>query len=78
MKFQKLFTCLAIATLCMLSTINARVIVRRSPQSAAEINAAFCDELSDFPAWNTWESFKSWCKDQKVGVFAEPRFGPKE
>ena len=69
MKFQNLFTYLAIAALCMVTTLNARVIVRRSPQTAAEINEAFCDRLNTITSvsWNEYAAFAKWCEDGTVG-----------
>ena len=64
MKFQRLFAYLAIAAL-MLSTINARVIVRRSPQDAA---IDFCAEDTEFPAWRNFFAFLKWCEDGTVGA----------
>ena len=64
MKFQILFTYLAIAALCMLSTLNARVIVRRSPQDA---KIDFCADDTEFPAWKNFPAFVKWCEDGTVG-----------
>lgn len=75
MKFQNLFTYLAIAALCMVTTLNARVIVRRSPQTAAEINEAFCDALNTITSVS-WvvsnAAFAKWCEDGTVG-FKPPK-----
>ena len=61
MKITKIFTCLAVVTLCILASANARDMFRRSPQED------YCVS-TDFPAWHTtFCAFKAFCDDGTVG-----------
>merc|ERR1712018_168002 len=68
MKLQRIFVYLGIMALCMLSTINARVVIRarRSPQDDGAID--FCAEDTEFPAWKNFFAFVKWCEDGTVGA----------
>ena len=69
MKLQRVIAYLAIAAICLISTINARVVIRarRSPQ---EDKIDFCAEDTEFPAWKNFFAFVKWCEDGTVGAKA--------
>ena len=72
MKFKICFAFLVIAVLCMLQTIDSRVIIRtrRSPQEDGAID--FCAEDTEFPAWKNFFAFMKWCEDGTVGAKPPP------